>query len=197
MKLLKGLLMFLGMVFIACLLGGLFLIQQIKPQSDSQNNSQPTTESVSQIDPNESVEIALTQTSVNKMIQKYIQTMGDNPSGLNLVWQDDKVTANLTVPFNGMNVPATVTTNPVVEEGTLRLDVENINLSGLPLPKNQAYQMMRDNLSLPQGFTYGANGQSIHVDLNVLLNIAEGIHIQADKIDAQSKLLYVLMTQSQ
>lgn len=195
MKLIKGILMFLGLVFIGVMIFGFFVFQNISSRNEKYQQTPVEETSQTQTVADNAVEIALSQESVNKIIKNYIASMPNNNSELGLEWKDSKVVANLTVPFNGVSVPAQVNTNPVVEAQNLRLDIESIHLSGLPIPTEEAYQMMVSNLTLPSGFNYVPNKRSIHVDLATLLNFPEGIQVQASSIDQEKKLLNVLMSQ--
>lgn len=195
MKFLKGLLMFLGVLFLGISLYGIFVFHSISPIDSSSTNSEQSITQQSESMNQSEYQFALPQNSVNKAIQHYIDMMPDNSSELRLKWQDDKVIANVNVPFHGNSVPAEITANPVVVDRNLRLDIEGVKVSGFSIPTKKAYQLMVSNVALPHGFSYDQQLQSIHIDVAILLNLPENLNIEADYIDQQNHLLYLLMSQ--
>lgn len=137
----------------------------------------------------DSVELSIKQASVNHQMAKLLASMPDNPFGLRILWQDQDIVGDLTLPFEGQDLPASFRADPISYQNQLGLAIKSIEIANLPLPLNQAYQEVASRLVLPQGFYFSNNQALVQIDLNEIIRLDDPNFIQVKSIDLDNKVL--------
>ena len=178
-RLIKGILMFFGLLFIL----GLIFFYVFKPQNEISLDTEFQEIETPQEGGLDSVLLVLNQKTVNDYIYKLIQDMENNPFDLKMEWQDDIVLGNLELEFQGSRLPASFKAKPSIYQNQLALEFESIQIAQFPLPLNEAYQSIAESILLPEGFYFHPNQARVHIDLNQIIQLDEPNFIQVQNID--------------
>lgn len=182
-KLLQTLLSLLGLLTLLVLL--FFWWNQPKTEPVlSQASSQNELLDAKQL---EHVQISLSEETINQLILKIIEK---NQLDFNMVWQAGQIKGNLPISLQGQALTAKFSGDFSIYEDQLAIQLSSIKAGQFPLPVNQAYQMIQDQLHLGPGFTALSDQAVIVIDLNQLLQLPSNQEIRVQEIQPdQGKII--------
>ncbi|WP_282920349.1 hypothetical protein [Ignavigranum ruoffiae] len=180
----RGILMFIGLLAIGLVI--YYALNQtwqqpLLVQSDSQEQTTATT--------SDQVKLELPEETINHFIQSTIEK---NQIDLTLKWQDGLVQGEIPLNFQGQSMTAKFTGVFTIYNQQLAIQLQSIKLGSFPLPLNQAYQNIKNQLQLPAAFEPLADQALIVIDLARLLQIPDRQQVVVQEIKPEAGQIILL-----
>ena len=180
----RGILMFIGVVAIGLVI--YYVLNQtweqpLLVQSDSQEQTTATT--------SDQVKLELPEETINHFIQSTIEK---NQIDLTLKWQDGLVQGEIPLNFQGQSMTAKFTGVFTIYDQQLAIQLQSIKLGSFPLPLNQAYQNIKNQLQLPAAFEPLTDQALIVIDLAQLLQIPDHQQVMVQEIKPEAGQIILL-----
>ncbi|UUX34421.1 DUF2140 family protein [Fundicoccus culcitae] len=141
---------------------------------------------------NESMELILNRTIVNRLFSEMLASMNDNNLGLSINWVDDHISATAQINQNGFQVPADILADVTISnENYLVIEIDSIHVAGIPLPVDSAYEAFASQINLPSGATFSATQPQIILNINQFEGVDPAYTIIPKSVDLANDALVV------